>query len=905
MDIKRQLRKSAAALAAAFTLLLCTFPASATLNGRWIQHPAASLRNLHLQGQIERIIDGNKYVYFCVRGDGFNRGEESLYSSIENFEPLQLFRYDKSLPWSRGNVRAVAQELDLSGVMISTVAYSPENRMLAAAYDNKKIDFIYDDGSLIRSLALTDGSVPLTSLNIFSITFDSGRPRAYVGLSSGYAVIDTQSGELVEFHNFGQGISWIARIGSRMVAFSGSDISSSKYATSTYVFPADNVPATLPAPTFSGDNLQVLMPLTDTSFAAVAPVGADTQSVIKHFAFTDSGLTATALTGTLTVDGQSGANYRHLFRTDGFVYPTAEGYAFSDNASITFIKKGVDFTPGASNTSDLISTISKSSLSASEKNSKTATFDGSKVWFYTYASNGQDASERGFYSRQVTDGVWEAASQVVAPTAPSSSLAFFGAWSDLYGLLLRGPGGYFWETSSGSDPLCGFDGNAWTEYGYNARNSKYAAFTGPSKYLDIDPINPHWVWGTSSYNCLFRVDLADKDNFLALTATNRTSQPTSMPGVFNVLPTLPYAQLVNFSNVDFDINKTMFVTRYVNTDDDYDYEKFSRGTIHLYYFTAEDRQQIANIGGDKSRLPALKKFDIPRRQSFHTAHLVAMKSPGNENLIATMPAIYKNVDFALVIYDHNGTLDDTSDDRIAYVEDLYDEDGNSIYSYNRMTEIYEDLSTGNLWFCTTSGPFILDPQDIMEGRMVCKRPRISMRDGKQVDESPFEFISINKITDDIYGRKWIGSDQGLYCLSADGKELLCQYSQFNSPMPSSVVLGIACNATTGSVYVMTDRGMVEFVPDGAFASIPEGNHLSVWPASVTPDYTGYVTISGAETGSEYVVCDKDGTVVANLGQPEGGSLQWNVRNADGQKPAAGRYSIKRSGRNESHTVTIM
>lgn len=883
--------------------LLFAMDASANLTGTWIQHPAATLRSANKESQVDRIIDGKKYVYFSVRGGAFNRNNtDSFYSIVEGIDLLTLFRYDKSVPWGEGCIRPVAQEVELEEAFHQTLNYSPRHEVLAVAFPDGAVDFIYDDGNIIKSTALVGTSGPGRLATPYSITFDDEKPVVYMAGNYGVATINITNGELESIRSFQSPVAFAARVGDNMVVVAG-DISPTVYSTSTYVFPLNETPSTLSSPIAGGSNLQVIMPLTDNSFAALARGTADTQNILTLFTIEEDEIKSETLVTAKAVDNGAASNFRHLFRTDGFVSATEDGYAIQNNTEINLLKKGVD-------RDQLLSTISKSDLSATEKNAKAATIDGKVIWFYAYGSGGLDASERGFYSRNYSDGKWDEPIETVTPSGPFVSYPAAGEWNEKYGLIFRGPGSDFGELhhSYEDDYIFSYKDGKWSDLSYNALNPKYRALTMHAKSVTSEPANPDMVWGLSHKNGLFRMDLSDPDNFLMLGTTNlNASYETSNPGFFRFFQSQnAFKELINGSNIDFDSEGSMWFARYwisVLNNPDSEYEEISYAKVPLYYYTAEELEKLAHIGGDRSKFIEPHVIEVPYACSQQKSSLCALKHENNKNIIAFTPYFRPVYAFRPFLLDHNGTPDFPDDDRIVYLEGMYDENGDKFMT-DWFRAFYEDPANGDLWFLTKAGPFILNPQEALNGNLVGHRLKVTRRNGMEVTDYPLEQVSITGIDSDFLGRKWIATEVGLFCLSKDGEELLGHYTRANSPIPSDNVLNVVCSPE-GAVFALTSHGIAEFHPEGSLVPVSGDSQLSIWPTSVAPDYNGYVTVSGVENNREYILVDNDGNMVVSLGTTGNNTLQWDLRNAENQRVKAGRYNIKRKDTEEIHPIIIL
>ncbi|MCH5217371.1 MAG: hypothetical protein J1F07_02275 [Muribaculaceae bacterium] len=908
--MKKLVNKALLAVLALGACAALPFHAYANLNGQWVSHPAANLRSLQKEGQVDRIIEGERYVYFSLRGDSFHRGSRYLYSTDKAIDPLQLFRYDKTLPWSADNLRAVAADLPLSGAVHDVLAYSPERGLLVVVYENRKFDLISDDGGFVASSTLADISVSGKSNRIYSITFDESLPQMYMAGSFGYAVVSTDTGDLLDLVRLDKPVAWAGRVGDNMVVFAG-DFSSAAYNVSAYSFPAANPPAVLENPIPDSANIQALMPLTESSFAAMAPGTTDKDGILKLFVREDGAWRSYLLTATLSVDDQAMPNFRHMFRTDGFVSPASGGYAVYDRDGVHMLKKGVDFKAAgslANYQAAALSHISKMSLTdTAEKASKGATFDGSRLWFYTYSSNGQDALPRGFYTKGVNGGsLSSVSSAVAAPSAPTSLFTVYMDYSPEKGMIARGPGSNFYTGTPDYDYVSAYSAGRWTDLSYGANNSKYVVPTAAGGIVAVDPLNPSWIWGVGCKRGVYRIDTSDYSNFLALGSTQYPAYETNYPGYFCVFPKqVEYNDLINFSQIDFDNDGRMWFARYwLNPERGGDYEYLCDASVPFYYITADERGNMAKIGSDKSKLPPLHELRVPMAESYHQADLAALKHPANQTIVAFTPKFYSNFYQPVILYDHKGQPENPDVHTHAFIEELFDQNGER-FTLDVRKGFYEDPLTGWLWLLSSHGVVVVDPQEILAGKRVGRRLSVEKTNGIASGEFPFEHITVNGVSHDNLGRKWVATEEGLYCLSADCKELLGLYTVANSPIPSDELWNVTCDPATGAVFVQSSRGIVEFQPEGSTAERPAGTHLNIWPSAVTPEYRGYVKLTGAQDGVEYVVEDAEGRKVGSLGKASGGLLQWDASGADGSRLAPGRYNVRRDGRQESNPIIIL
>lgn len=916
------LKRSMSAVCLAAASILFTPFAHANLEGVWVSHPSASFRTDNKEGQIDRIIDGERYVYFVVRGDHFRRSFTSWKSYEVQSDPFHLFRYDKTLPWAPESIEAVARISPSNGTTVRATQYSPRLGVMAVIYEDMSMDLLFDDGRTLESQALHDISVPGGSSTPFSITFDDSEAAFYIATGFGFMKVNADSGEVIRCVRTDMPVSWAGRVGDKMVLFAGDNVSASGYSTSTYVIPADTYPASLkdyqlilPADIagITGSkalsNLQALMPLTDTSFAAISPGTADTNfRVILVDIGEEDAPRADELIGLSTVDNGASSDYRRMFRTDGFCLPSSDGFSISSQSDLWFVKSGVKADYSAANPiadfkSKALKSIPKTSLSATEKAAKCGSLDGSKVWFYTYDTSSTQVLEKGFYFREVADETFSDKSPVVAPNAPTMTYASYIEWHPDYGMLFRDPGTDPSVQSFGADLFCAYKDGKWTDISLSANYPAAATLSIAQRHIGIDPANPDWIWGAATTYGLLRMDLGDFTNNLMYLRNNRTNLKNY--GGFPVYPAASeyWPIFLNFSNVTFDNDGTMWVVREHNFDTWYDQEDYLDCYIPLTYLTKEERLSMANIGSDQSRLIMPHELRIPHTQTYRSQQILALRHPDNKNLLVNTSGTNNYLYRIAHIYDHNGTLDNPDDDRVVFITDLTDQDGRKL-PFQIEKGLYEDQTTGDVWLFTDVGPMIFDPKAILSGSKEMRRLHISRREGVEVDEFPLEGIEIRNIADDAMGRKWIATTDGLYCFSADNEELLAYFTAENSPLPADKILSVGCDMSNGAVFVGTERGIMEFRPAEGFITHTEGS-LSIEPTQVTPGYMGYVTISGAVSGTEYVIRDSEGNEVVSLGKPEANAMQWNLKDSRGDRVAAGHYTVSPKNSTENNRITII
>lgn len=254
----------------------------------------------------------------------------------------------------------------------------------------------------------------------------------------------------------------------------------------------------------------------------------------------------------------------------------------------------------------------------------------------------------------------------------------------------------------------------------------------------------------------------------------------------------------------------------------------------------------------------------------------------------------------LTVFDDNGTPGDASDDRTVVISNFIDQNEKPFSPYY-INDLMED-ERGRVWAASTDGAFYFNPADAFGDSPRMTRPQIIADDGS-IQGYLMEGELVMSMSKDNEGRKWFGTQtNGVFYTNADGSRLYNQFNTSNSYLPDDYVVEVACNPKTGGVFIGTrNRGMVEYNP----TTLPmEENYDNVYafPDPVAPSFNGWITIYGLMNNSVVRIVDGNGTVVSS-GTSNGGVYYWNGLDADGNRVATGRYTI-RAGQSASSLRTV-
>jgi len=246
------------------------------------------------------------------------------------------------------------------------------------------------------------------------------------------------------------------------------------------------------------------------------------------------------------------------------------------------------------------------------------------------------------------------------------------------------------------------------------------------------------------------------------------------------------------------------------------------------------------------------------------------------------------------VYDTKKTWADLSDDDFRSIPcgNLIDEDGVSVSAGHQRYAV-EDHD-GRVWVGGYFGIYYFrDPREVFNSSFTIVRPKVPRNDGTGLADILLSGVDVYWIAVDPTNRKWIATNgSGLYLVNEDGTEILQHFTTENSDIPSNVVLTVECDPKTNEVYVGTDSGLAIYASDGS-AARPDYSDVYAYPNPVTPDYTGWITVTGLMENSLVKIADAAGNVFFN-GRSEGGMITWDGCDTSGRRVRTGVYFVMAS-----------
>ena len=236
------------------------------------------------------------------------------------------------------------------------------------------------------------------------------------------------------------------------------------------------------------------------------------------------------------------------------------------------------------------------------------------------------------------------------------------------------------------------------------------------------------------------------------------------------------------------------------------------------------------------------------------------------------------------VYNHGASVDNVNDDQWKY---LRAGKGNGNLPDNNVFCVARDKD-GFIWIGTAKGIGVVQcAADIFKGNS-CEAI-LPVRQQDRFAGYLFQNEEVHTIAVDAANRKWIGTRNGVWLISADGDKTLARFTEDNSPLLSNDVNKIAINPSTGEVYFSTFKGICSFRSTAVEAWI-EGKEVLVFPNPVPPGYKGTIAIKGLPQNSVVKIAELNGRLVFQT-RALGGQAIWNGLNYKGELVASGVYLV--------------
>jgi streptogramin lyase len=237
--------------------------------------------------------------------------------------------------------------------------------------------------------------------------------------------------------------------------------------------------------------------------------------------------------------------------------------------------------------------------------------------------------------------------------------------------------------------------------------------------------------------------------------------------------------------------------------------------------------------------------------------------------------------------DDNNTISNMADDRIVHLN-TGETSGN--LPSNNVTAIAVDFDN-EIWIGTDNGFAVLYGTETalegVPGEYNAQRIKLEF-------EGNVEYLlgatNITDIEVDGGNRKWFGTaNSGIILLSADGQEIIQQFTMENSALISNSIMDLEIDHNTGELYIVTDQGLISYRSDATYED-PDYSSVTVFPNPVRPEFDGPITIQGIQYDSDVKITDVAGNLIYKT-TSNGGTATWNGKTLDGMDVTTGVYLI--------------
>ena len=249
-------------------------------------------------------------------------------------------------------------------------------------------------------------------------------------------------------------------------------------------------------------------------------------------------------------------------------------------------------------------------------------------------------------------------------------------------------------------------------------------------------------------------------------------------------------------------------------------------------------------------------------------------------------AIITSTSQGILVFDDNGTFEDTSDDRTRIIST-----SNSNLPDNEIFSIEADKD-GDIWVGTVDGVIVFEcGQSVFDADICTGNLRIV--EENFVDDETENLLKgerVNAIGIDGGNRKWFGTSNGIFVQDANGTENIAFFDESNSPLLDNNIIDIAFDDETGVVYIGTDRGVISMRGEAIRGNMLNDEKIYAFPNPVHPDYDGPIAIKGLAMNANVKITDVSGALIFE-GRSLGGQIIWDGRDYNGRKASTGVYLV--------------
>ena len=249
----------------------------------------------------------------------------------------------------------------------------------------------------------------------------------------------------------------------------------------------------------------------------------------------------------------------------------------------------------------------------------------------------------------------------------------------------------------------------------------------------------------------------------------------------------------------------------------------------------------------------------------------------------------------VVAYNTNNTISTLTDDTYFHLTTGV---GTGNLPSDNVFCIAKDINN-NIWIGTDNGIGIVSNCSVDSGQAAVCDAVLPIVQYDQFAGYLFAGNNVRTIAVDGANRKWVGTDDGVWLLSADASTIIYRFTVDNSPLPSNNIRKISIDPVTGDVYIGTDQGLVSYRGTATSGGDSTGK-VVIFPNPVPKGYTGTIAIKGLASNSDVRITDVNGQLVYRT-TALGGQAVWSGKDYTGRRPETGVYLVFASSSDGSQT----
>lgn len=299
-------------------------------------------------------------------------------------------------------------------------------------------------------------------------------------------------------------------------------------------------------------------------------------------------------------------------------------------------------------------------------------------------------------------------------------------------------------------------------------------------------------------------------------------------------------------------------------------------------FDAENNLWISNFAGSNNFL--VKKADGNWR-SFRVPFLIT------DNMVGAIVIDDANQKWiqvpqgnGLLCFNHGASIDNTGDDRWKWFQTGR---GNGNLPSNFVNCMVKDKD-GFIWLGTDKGIAIIQcPGEVFTANGCEAYQPIVQQDN--FAGYLFENEEVRALAVDGANRKWVGTRNGVWLISADGEKVIQRFTAENSPLLSNEIIRIAIDPQSGEVFFSTFNGICSYRSTATEASESK-DKVIVFPSPVPAGYNGMIGIRGLPENAIVKITELNGRLVYQT-RSLGGQAVWNGKDYHNQRVSSGVYLV--------------